>query len=312
MRAFAFARPDSIDDVVRRLSDGAVPLAGGTDLLSLMKQGVERPNELVSLSGVEALRGVSGSPGRGFRFGAATPLSEVLAHPGVRRDLPALVTALEGIGAPQILSRGSVGGDLLQRPRCWYYRAGFGLLAEKDGRSMVRDGDHRYHAIYGTEGKALFVHPSSIAPILIALGAEVDVRSVDGSRSMPLEDLYRAPAEAGERELTLAPNELLERVRLPAGRIEHQGVHEVRPLEGLDWPLVSAAIAHGAKGMRVVLGHVAPVPWRSRAAEAILSGDRSPDRLRAAAAAAAEEARPLPGNRYKVRLVQTAIRRAGG
>src|SRR5262249_47760036 len=161
-------------------------------------------------------------------------------------------------------------GNLLQRPRCWYYRAGFGLLGMKDGKSMVREGDNRYHAIFMTDGNALYVSPSSLAVPLIALGAKATVKGARGSRTVAVEDLYQVPKMEGDRELTVGPGELLTEVTIPAAKGKSAS-YEARQKQAHDWPLVMASVNLDTDGgrvskARVVIYGVAPVPWRSEAA----------------------------------------------
>ncbi|MDX1385022.1 MAG: FAD binding domain-containing protein, partial [Thermoanaerobaculia bacterium] len=265
MRPFEYANPTTVAEAIELLggAEAALPLAGGTDLLSLLKDDLVAADRLVNLKSIPELRGVAAVDG-GVRIGATTTLTELLAADPVRDGFPALVQAAEGIRSPQLQAMGTVGGELLQRPRCWYFRAGFGLLALRDGRSMVVDGDNRYHAILGTEGPAWFVNPSSLAPALVALGATARIAGPAGEREVSVADLFRAPAAAGESELTLGAAEVRGEIVVPAARGPN-ATYEVRQKEALDWPLAAAAVALELEGdtvaaARVVLGHVAPVP----------------------------------------------------
>ncbi len=211
---------------------------------------------------------------------------------------------------------GTVGGDLCQRPRCWYYRSGFGLLGQDpSGKSLPLEGDNRYHAILGNQGPAYFVSPSSLAPALIALGATVRIFGPKGAREVPVEKFFLVPKAASEREHDLRPNEILTEVRvpLPSGA---SATYEVREREALDWPLASASVVLESSGgkvqsARVVLGHVAPAPWPSAEAEAALAGRAvSEEVAEAAGEAALKGARALSGNAYKIRLARVAVKRA--
>ena len=267
MRAFSYANPTTIEDAVALLQAGggkAIALAGGTDLLSLMKDDVERPETVVNLKSIASMRGIERAKDGALRIGALATIDELLANEAAVAH-PSLAHAADGIRSPQLRAMGTVGGELLQRPRCWYYRAGFGLLAQRDGRSMVVDGDNRYHAILGTEGPAYFVSASSLAPALIALGARVRIVGPKGSREATLAEIYRAPAKEGERETTLAAGEILTEVLVPK-TAARSATYEVRQHESLDWPLAAAAVALEMDGdtvtsARVVLGHVAPTPF---------------------------------------------------
>jgi xanthine dehydrogenase YagS FAD-binding subunit len=208
----------------------------------------------------------------------------------------------------------TVGGNLLQRPRCWYFRNGFGLLGMKDGKSLVREGDNRYHAIFLTDGEALFVSPSSLAVPLVALGAKATLRGPDGERTVSVADLYRVP-RGDQRELTLKPGEILTRVHVPAAKGK-SATYGVRSKQAHDWPLVSCSVCCEMDGdtvskARVVLYGVAPKPWRSEAAEAAVTGKKlDMETASRAGEAAVEGAKPLSCNGYKVPLTKTVVKRA--
>jgi xanthine dehydrogenase YagS FAD-binding subunit len=211
---------------------------------------------------------------------------------------------------------GTVGGDLCQRPRCWYYRAGFGLLGQDEaGGSLVLQGDNRHHAILGNSGPAYFVSPSSLAPALVALGGTVRIFGPRGAREVPVERFFLTPKAASDREHDLRPDEIVTEVRVPppAGA---NATYEVREREALDWPLATASVVLQTSGgkvqkARVVLGHVAPMPWPSAEAAAALAGKAVTEEVaEAAGAAAVTGARALSGNAYKVQLARVAVKRA--
>src|SRR5262249_14557051 len=192
MHAFEYASPTTKEQAVEMLGPSAgesAVLAGGTDLLALMKDDVLTPKRVVDINGIEELRGVRLDK-MGLRLGALVTFEELLDHAEFRKAYPSLWTAVEGVRSPQVRNLGTVGGDLCQRPRCWYYRSGFGLLAQDGGKSMVVDGDNRYHAIFGG-GPAYFVSPSSLGPALIALGGTVKVFGPKGARDVPAEAFFR-------------------------------------------------------------------------------------------------------------------------
>jgi xanthine dehydrogenase YagS FAD-binding subunit len=316
MQAFEYARPATVEQAVQLLAaEGSVALAGGSDLLALMKDGVEAPRRVVAIGGIAALRGVR-LDGSGLRIGALATLDELAAHPEVRRQYRVVAESAGHVAGPQIRNFGTVAGNLCQRPRCWYFRTGFGLLPEHGGKSMVVAGDNRYHAILGNAGPAYFVHPSTLAPLLIALGARLRLAGPRGERQIDLESFYRTPRAPGEREHALAPGELVTEVLVPplGGRLAWS--YEVRQRQTLDWSLATASVALAATGgkvesARIVLGQVAPVPWRARAAEELLRGKAVDAALAAAAGeAAVRDARPLSRNRYKVQLARVAVKRA--
>jgi xanthine dehydrogenase YagS FAD-binding subunit len=212
----------------------------------------------------------------------------------------------------------TIGGNLCQRPRCWYFRSGFGLLAMRDGKSMVEAGDNRNHAIIGNDGPAKFVSPSTMAPALIAYEASVTIIGPKGTRNVPLARFYRIPTAEGEREYDLQPNEMITEVVLPGKMLPSTlaAQYEIRQKAAFDWPMALASVAlwmdgRTVKKANIVLGAVAPVPWVSEEAAAALVGkelnEQSAD---AAGAAAVSIAKPLSKNAYKVQLTRVAVKRA--
>jgi xanthine dehydrogenase YagS FAD-binding subunit len=319
MQNFAYAAPSSLNEAVGLLDaqwGRTAVLAGGTDLLSLIKDDGDDSSRIVNIKKIGELRRAHEEGGE-HRIGALLTFDEFLTHSALPKQFPSLAQAAEGVSSPQIRNMGTVGGDLLQRPRCWYFRGGYGLLAMKDGHSLVPGGDNRYHAIFGNDGPAYFVSPSSLAPALVALQAKVTLHGPSGPRSIPVEELFVIPKAEGAREHSIRANEILTEISIPAGAHEwRNATYEVREKQALDWPLATASVALKMQGdeisaARVVLGHVAPTPWRSRAAEQALEG-KSLDEAAAAAAgeAATQGAKPLSDNGYKVQLVRVAVKRA--
>ena len=317
MNAFEYASPRTVAEAVELLGpnwqDSAV-LAGGTDLLSLMKDGVYQPKRLVNIKRIPGLDRIE-VVGDVVRIGATVTLEQLLRDATIAQRFPSLTQAAAGVTSPQIRNMGTVGGDLCQRPRCWYFRAGFGILAiGPNGEPLVPAGDNRYHAIF-PERQAYYVHPSSLAPALIALEATVQIQGKKGTRELPVEELYRIPASNNDRELNLAPDEIITSVTIPANGLKN-ATYEVRQRQLLDWPLATASVALQLSGRkvvsaRVVLGHVGPRPRRAPAAEAVLNGGPLDEqRIEAAARAAVQGARPLSRNEYKVQLAQVAVKRA--
>ncbi|HEX9944430.1 MAG TPA: FAD binding domain-containing protein [Thermoanaerobaculia bacterium] len=317
MQSFEYASPRTREQAVKLLSTpGATVLAGGSDLLALMKDGVETPKRLVNLKSVEGLTGVRTEKGRGLRIGALTTLDALAADAALGREYPAVAASAGRLAGPQIRNVATVGGNLCQRPRCWYFRSGFGLLAQRDGKPMVPDGDNRYHAILGNDGPAWFVQPSTLVPLLVAVGAQVTLFGPEGERRVELEKFYRIPQKEGEREYDLRPGEILTELLLPPAAGRKIASYEVRQRETLDWSLATAAIALEMNGgrvgrARVVLGQVAPIPWIATEAEEFLRG-KAVDAAVAEAAgqAAVQRARALSQNRYKIQLTRVAVKRA--
>lgn len=317
MRPFDFASPASREQAVKLLAEGrAAPFAGGSDLLGLMKDEVETPSRLVDLKGIRDLRTIHFDPASGYRLGALVTLDEFAADPAIRLDYPVLADAVERVAGPQIRNRATVGGNLCQRPRCWYFRNGYGLLPRLGERSMILDGDNRYHAILGNDGPALFVSPSTLAPLLIAAGARIALMGPKGERTIDLESFYRSPKE-GEREHDLGPGEIVTEVLLPLPAGRRMASYEVRQRQTLDWSLATASVTFAADDSgkidkaRVVLGQVAPTPWVAHEAEDLLQGKTIDGALAAKAGdAAVATAKALSQNRYKIQLARVAVQRA--
>jgi len=317
MQAFEYANPATLQDALGMLGSKwgeSNVLAGGTDLISLMKEYIETPKRLINIKGIKELGGIQSSK-TGLRIGSAVTLEELAENAEVRKSFPSLAEAARGVASPQIRNMGTVGGDLCQRPRCWYFRQGFGLLAMKDGQSLVTDGENRYHAILGNGGPAYFVSASSFGPALVALGAKVRLASASGHREVAASKFFVTPQNENSREIALLPNEILTEIIVP-----HEGTknatYEVRQKQALDWPLAAASVALKMKGStvssaRIVLGHVAPTPWEATQAGQALAGKAvTAESAEEAGKAAVADAKPLSGNGYKVQLARVAVKRA--
>lgn len=320
MEAFAYAHPTTKQQALGMLGpdwDSAAVLAGGTDLISLMKEHVVIPKRVVSIRGVREWTGISATP-QGLRIGALATFQDLLDHPTLKEHLSSLTIAAAGVSSPQIRNMGTIGGDLCQRPRCWYFRNGYGLLArDPAGKALVPEGENRYHAIFGNSGPAYFVNPSSLAPALIALGASVKIAGPQGEREAKLAEFFMIPKSDREHENILRPNEIVTEILIPADA--HNTVnstYEVRQKEALDWPLATASVALQMDGdkvrtAKIVLGHVAPVPWPAEVASQSLAGKSITTETAAAAGdAAVQGAKPLSQNSYKVQLARVAVKRA--
>src|SRR5438034_9838570 len=269
MEAFEYAHPTTQHEAIGLLgskwNDAAV-LAGGTDLISLMKEYLVTPKRVVNIKNVEGLNGIH-SNAEGVTIGALVTMDELLENATIRSEFPALTQAAGGITSPQIRAMGTVGGDLCQRPRCWYFRNGYGLLAkDENGKSLVPDGENRYHAILGNSGPAYFVNPSSLAPALIALGAKIRLFGPKGARDVAAGQFFVTPKTNQEREYALKTNEIVTELLVPPTGGARNATYEVRQKEALDWPLAAAAVSlkmsvKNVTSARIVLGHVAAVPW---------------------------------------------------
>lgn len=317
MQTFEYANPKTVQEAAGLLGQKwgeADILAGGTDLLSLMKEYLHTPKRVVNIKGIKELTGIH-KTGSSVRIGATVTLDELLENAMIRSEFPALAEAAHGVASPQIRNMGTIGGDLCQRPRCWYFRGGHGLLAMMNGKSLVPDGENRYHAIFPAE-PAYFVSASSFGPPLAALGAKVKLVSASGSREVPIEQFFVTPMSEATREIAMSPNEMLTEIVIPAGARLKNATYEVRHKEALDWPLATASVALKMSGnkiesARVVLGHVGPAPHTAADAQSFLAGKSiSEDVAEQAGQAAVSGAKPLSQNAYKIQLAKVAVKRA--
>ena len=317
MEKFEYANPTTLAEAFSLLggswSDAAI-LAGGTDLLSLMKDYRFSPKRVVNIKNIKELGGISRKGGE-LHIGATATIEDLMENAIVRSEYPSLYAAAKGITSPQIRNMGTVGGDLCQRPRCWYYRNGHGLLAMHNGQSLVANGENKYHAIF-PQGNAMFVSASSLGPALIALGAHVQIASASGNREVEAAKFFVAPGSEADREIALKPNEIVTGVHVPAAKGVKNATYEVRHKDALDWPLATASVTLKMNGSSVasgniVLGHVGPTPvWAEKASKWLAGKTITADTADQAAKAALEGAKPLSQNAYKVQLARVAVKRA--
>jgi xanthine dehydrogenase YagS FAD-binding subunit len=317
MEAFSYANPTTLGEAAKLLGgswNDAQILAGGTDLIALMKDYVTSPKLVVNVKNIKELGGISKSGG-GLRIGATATFDDMASNGALRTEYPAIHQAVMGITSPQMRNMGTAGGDLCQRPRCWYFRNGFGLLAMKDGKSLVPEGENKYHAIFGG-GPAYFVSASSLGPALIALGGTVKIHGANGARTVDAAKFFVIPKSEEEREIDLKPNEIVKEIHLPSAAGVRNATYEIRERDFMDWPVAAASVAMKTTGgkianAKVILGHVAPIPWQATKAEEYLNG-KTIDESTAEEAGklAAEGAQPLSQNAYKVQLVKVAVKRA--
>jgi xanthine dehydrogenase YagS FAD-binding subunit len=312
---FKYVKAGTLKEAIDRLaSPGARLLAGGTDLLGCLRDRAFPAETVVSISGLAELRGIEETPGGGLRIGALTTVADVAASPLVRGKYPVLAQAAAEVATPQLRSQGTIGGNLCQKPRCWYYRGEFHCLRKGGDLCFASDGRNEYHCIFGGRG-CFIVHPSDTAPALIALGAEVRATGPDGARAIPLEKLHVPPGVDSRRETSLAPAEILTEVLIPPPPPGLRGSYrKMKVRRAWDFALVGVAlsIAVDEKGAvreaRAAFSGVAPVPWRSPATEAALAGrPLDAEAAKRAGIAAVEGARPLEKNGYKVPLLRGVV-----
>jgi len=293
-------------------------IAGGTDMVQLLQEYVRRPERLVSLAGLLDNR-VEVGP-NGLRLGAAATMAEVAAHPAVVEQCPVISEALLNSASPQVRNQATMGGNLLQRTRCPYFRdVGYSACNKRSPGSgcVAIDGENRWHAVLGTSAHCIATHASDLAVALVALDATVEVRGASTQRTVRLDDFYRLPGSTPHIETVLRPGEVVAAITVPpspaAGRSHYL---KVRDRASFEFAVVSAAVALEMDGgrirqARVALGGVGTKPWRVPRVEAALTGARlDPAALRRAAALAAQGAQGRGHNDFKIQLMQRAIVRA--
>jgi xanthine dehydrogenase YagS FAD-binding subunit len=313
LRSFDYSSPASAEEAIALLGRDTRALAGGTDLLPLMKSDLVAPSRLVNVKqflDAEIREGTGG-----LRLGALTVLDEIEKNSLIKKSYSALAEAAAAAASPQLRNMATIGGNLLQRPRCWYFRNPRIDCWLKGGETcQAKDGENKLHALYGG-GPCYAVHPSDLAGALVALEAQVRVRSKEGESVIPCEDFFILPTPARRSETVLDEDELIVAVELP-----HLDVRStyLKAMERKVWTFAMAGVAVALRRSgdriehaRIVLTGVAPVPWRAKAAEEILLGGEWSERLIAdAAEAALEGAKPLAHNAYKISLLKVLVRRA--
>lgn len=317
MKPFAYVKATNEQQALAALGrerGKVMPLAGGMDLVSLLKDRVATPDRLVNVKGLDGA--ITPTPDGGLRIGAAVRLVDLQAHATVTSQYKALMEAAAEVGTPQIRNLGTVGGNLMQRPRCWYFRnEEFPCLKKGGARCYSVDGENQFHAILGG-GPCHIVHPSSLAVPLVAFGAKLRIAGPRGEKEVLAEEFFELPERNLYGETALRPDELLTHVILPPGKALKSATYEVRFRSSHDWPIAFASVALQVQGAtvgdaRVVLGAVAPIPWRSPEAEAVLKGQALNEATATKAAEAAlAAATPMTQNAYKVQVAKTAVKRA--
>jgi xanthine dehydrogenase YagS FAD-binding subunit len=292
-------------------------MAGGADLLNLVKSEILRPAHIVSLKGAaQSLKYLTQTPSNGVRIGALTTMYEIENHAMVRERYTALAEAAAVVASPQIRKVGTIGGNICQRPWCWYFRRGFPCLKNGGGACYSVAGENQYNAILGG-GPSYIVHPSDTAPALVALGAQVAITGPTGIRVMDLERFFVLPRVTVARENVLRPGEIVTELRLPSPAPGTRSTYlKVSERASWDHAIVSVAAAvtkrdGKCQAARVVLGGVAPIPWRVVAVEQLITGKAIDERLaREAGEAALAGAEPLSRNAYKIDLAKQLVARA--
>lgn len=317
MVPFSYRAARSEREALTAAAAGARYIAGGTTLLDLMREEVERPESLIDINRL-ALRDIK-VEADSLVIGAVARMADVAADPLVAREQPLIVEALLEGASPQLRNMASIGGNLMQRVRCPYFRTLDAPCNKRQPGSgcAAIEGENRVHAIFGASEHCIATHPSDLAVALVALEAIVRVRGTSGAREFPVEDLYRLPGDTPHLEHTIEPGELIVEIVVPRGAYSRRARYlKVRDRASYEFALVSVAAAldidGGAiRGARLAVGGVGAKPWRLRASEAALLGKRADrDSWEEAALLAIEGAKPLSGNRYKVELLRRTVIRA--
>ena len=319
MRPFDYVRPESVDEAIALLNGGdrSRLLAGGTDLLTLMKHEIATPERLIDIKRLPQLDGRIEPSGDGLRIGALASLAQVEDDPLLAGPYAALSQAAGLAASPQLRNMATIGGNLLQRPRCWYYRSEHVQCWLKGGDDCpARDGENQFHALFG-ESPCVAVHPSDLATALLALGAAVELAGPGGSRTVPLDEFFALPEENRRTENGLGGNEIVTTVTLPAVSANVRSVY-LKAMDRKVWAFalvgagVRLVIENGViADARLALGGVAPIPWRAQRAEAMLTGSEpNAELFDRAAEMGLTGATPLSKNGYKVPLLKALIRNA--
>jgi xanthine dehydrogenase YagS FAD-binding subunit len=324
LNPFDYLVAEQFDAALAEYGEGKAALkAGGVDLLDLMKEGVERPETVLSIDGLADYRYIR-EEADGVHIGCLTTLADIGRDELLKTKYGVLYHAAADAATPQIRERATVGGNLCQRPRCWYFRQReFHCLKKGGPTCFAVEGENRYHAIFGG-GPSYIVHPSNVAPALVALDGAIVVQSANGeqgephpqgeppgsTRRIPAGEFFLLPEQSLMKENVLEPGQVLTEVVLPQAPSQSATI-ELREKQSFDWPLVMACVARLEGAWRVCLGAVAPIPWLSQPAMDVLGDkDITPELAAAAGEAAVKDAEPMTDNEFKVQLVKVAVRRA--
>lgn len=310
----SYARPESLKEVIRELkTPNAYIHAGGTDLLGCLHDGILPAEKLVSLSAMQDLKFIRKTTDGGLRIGALTTIRTLANDAAIRELYPVLAQAAAEVASPQLRNQGTLGGNLCQKPRCWYYRGEFACVRKGGATCYAFKGQNQYHCILG--GNACYiVHPSDVAPALVALDAVAQIRGVQGERTLPVADLHVLPADDPFRETYLEPGDVITALHIPAPAAGlRSSYRKVRARQSWDFAVAGLALAltvdhDQVTDARIVLSGAAPIPWRSRDAEAVLKGQRlTAETAARAAEAAMAKAKALEHNAYKIPMFKGLI-----
>jgi xanthine dehydrogenase YagS FAD-binding subunit len=310
---FSYIRPKTVKEASKQLSaKGARLHAGGTDLLGCLRDHVFEINKMVSISELKELRGIKKTADGGIRIGALTTISEVSEDPVVISRYRALAQAAREVASPQLRNQGTIGGNICQKPRCWYYRGDFHCLRKGGKKCFAVSGENQYHCILGG-GPCFIVHPSDTAPALVAFEASVRIAGPNGTRTVAAGKFHVLPNVDVHRETVLGPGEIITEILLPPAQGVTSSYRKVRARASWDFALAGLALAikfnnDVITSARAVLSGAAPIPWRSREIENAIIGHHLDESIAAKAAEAAmKSAQPLAQNDYKIPLFRGMI-----
>jgi xanthine dehydrogenase YagS FAD-binding subunit len=314
MPGFSYLRPNSVKEAISGLSQGNAKIhAGGTDLLGCLRDQVFSADMIVSISGLTELKGIREMPGGDVRIGALTSITGISESRIIRERYPALAQAAAEVASPQLRNQGTLGGNLCQKPRCWYYRGEFHCLRKGGDKCYAIAGENHFHCIFGGD-RCYIVHPSDTAPGLTAYKATVHIAGPAGVRRVSIDDFFVPPAKDVTKETVLEKGEIVTEIILPpVPKGVKSSYRKVRARQSWDFALAGVALAlrmHSGRvtDARIVLSGAAPIPWRANDAENALIGHvLDPDTIKRAAALAVNSAQPLTHNAYKIPLFRGMI-----
>lgn len=313
MNRFDWVNANTVDQALASVTDESAFKAGGVDLLDLMKDGIASPSRLVNIRQISGLDQIS-EDDKGLRIGPLATLTQIEEHPAILKKYAALSEAASRIATPQIRNMATVGGNLVQRPRCWYFRSEDFHCRKKGGtHCFAQDGENDYHAIFDNRVCAI-IHPSGIAVPLVAMNGHVEITTKKGKREVALEEFFISPTRDVHHENILEPGELITAILVPSTDAR-TAYYKQGEKESFDWPIADVAVALSMQGSRcsrasIVLGGAAPYPYRAKAAEAKLNNSEiTEDSARAAAESAMANAMPLEKNAYKIPIFEAIVRR---
>jgi xanthine dehydrogenase YagS FAD-binding subunit len=319
MDSFEYAMPEKIEEIFEYMQvPGAVLKAGGNDLLDLMKEEILVPKRLVNIRDINELKFIKEDDKMGLVIGPNMTLADLAKEEKLQGSFQALAQAAASAALPQIRNSATLGGNLCQHPRCWYFRSGDFPCARKGGdQCFALDGENQYHAIFGNSDGCAIVHPSATAVALMALDAKLQIRNKKNSREINISEFFTPPAQDVTRENILEKDEIISEIIIPTYMKDYKSYYfKQKEKQAHDWPIADVAVALKLEGAntcldaRIVLGSAAPVPWRVEKAEVLLKNATiTKEQARKAAQTALEGAEPLSLNSYKIPIFKAIIYR---